>query len=104
MPKEQYFKIVKEGIARNPDFYSIYFEAAYFLDSRWYGAPGEKENVFDEPNAISWKRTRRGFEVLQKKYPDSTFTTAEYLRFAIEQNDEDAIQIAVSRLKPQFAS
>ena len=53
-PKDDYFRLVDEGIAREPDYYGIYFAAAHYLLPRWNGRRGEWERFAET------QRQRRG--------------------------------------------
>lgn len=101
--KTQYDVLFQKAVASEPDFTGYYFAKAYYLTPRWYGQQGEmaaflqkaadqvgKEDgdllyariawhvqlmtgdVFDDPT-LSWARVDKGFEVMEKRFPDSLY-------------------------------
>jgi hypothetical protein len=99
----QFETIFQKAIAYEPDFTGYYSAKAYYLAPRWYGQPGDMEaflekaanqvggedgdvlyaraawyvqlltrDVFDE-HGLSWQRTDRGFEVIEKRFPNSPY-------------------------------
>ncbi|HEY4416202.1 MAG TPA: hypothetical protein VGO57_10960 [Verrucomicrobiae bacterium] len=99
--KSQYETLFQKAIASEPDFTGYYCQKAYYLSPRWGGQPGDMEvflegaanqvggengdllyarvawyvqlltrDVFDD-HGLSWERTDKGFEVLEKLYPNS---------------------------------
>jgi len=53
-PKHEYFRLLQDGIEREPDYYQLYFSAAHYLPPRWHGAEGEWEEFAEQ------QRRRRG--------------------------------------------
>jgi hypothetical protein len=99
----QFETIFQKAIAYDPDFAAYYSAKAYYLTPRWYGRPGDMEaflekaadqvggedgdvlyaraawsvqlktrDVFDE-HGLSWQRTDKGFEVIEKRFPNSPY-------------------------------
>lgn len=53
-PREQYMRLFEEATAAAPDYYTFYFQAAQYLEPRWFGRKGEWEKFAEE------QRQRRG--------------------------------------------
>jgi hypothetical protein len=101
MDKRTEDSLFRQALKEYPDYTFFYCGRAYYLLPRWYGAKGEweadlkksadllggdegdllyarviwhlndvHENIFRE-NALSWERVDRGFEVMEKRFPDS---------------------------------
>jgi len=54
----------------------------------WYVHHYGSENVFDENKGISWERMQKGFEVIEKRFPDSLAAKNEYAHLAVLAGDK----------------
>lgn len=99
--KPQYESLFHKAISFEPDYTGYYCQMTRYLLSRWYGQLGDAAgflqkaadkiggedgdlfyarvtwslrggNVFVE-DGLSWERADRGFQVLEKRFPDSLF-------------------------------
>jgi hypothetical protein len=99
----QFETLFQKATAYDPNFTGFYWAKAYYLTPRWFGQPGDMEaflekaadqiggedgdvlyariawyvqlltrDVFDE-HGLSWQRTDRGFEIIEKRYPNSPY-------------------------------
>jgi hypothetical protein len=99
--RRTYESIFNEAVKAEPAYAGYYLQMAYYLLPRWYGKPndtatflqdaadriggdegdvlyarvawylqGIEGNVFEYRN-LSWERADRGFQVLEKRFPDS---------------------------------
>ena len=114
--REDYATLYEEAKKFEPEFFAYDFSRAKFLLPRWHGQPGEWEaaaekeierpgtagheiyarvvteqadyydNVFEESDA-SWRKTRKGYEELLARYPDSKQLLNEYCRLACYAGD-----------------
>ncbi len=114
--RAEYDALYEEAKKFEPEFFSYDVARANYLLPRWHGEPGdweaaaEKEierpgapgyeiyarvvteqadfydNVFEESNA-SWRKTRKGYEELLARYPDSKIFLNEYCRLACYAGD-----------------
>jgi len=101
--KTQYNALFAEAIKSNPGYTGYYCQMAYYLLPRWHGDPqdtakflqtaadqiggedgdllyarvawhlqGIEGNIFDD-RGVSWDRAEKGFQVMQKRFPDSLY-------------------------------
>lgn len=119
---EEYFKLVDEAIARYPRFYTIRYDAIYYLTPRWYGTAELWNNYAEETfNSVpdedkykvyarillfqftffdnilietgaSWKRAKTGFKQILKETGNDEFTYAAYTYLACIQGDQKVAQ------------
>jgi hypothetical protein len=111
--KSVYDSIFQKAIASEPDCSGYYSQMAYYLLPRWHGQPGDtaaflkkaadqaggdkgdllyarvswfiegiESNVFEE-DSFSWERADRGFQLLEKQFPDSLFVQNERAYIAV---------------------
>lgn len=124
--RESYEKLFNEATAFEPTFFSYYQSKAYHLLPRWHGQPGEWEqfaedsiktcplgleiyarivfsmsthhtNVFAESKA-SWEKAKSGFDLIRKRYPDSTLVIRDYLKLCKQANDREQAKILLKAL------
>ncbi len=116
MPRADYKALYDQAVAANPDYFPYDIQLAKYLLPRWYGQPGEWEkaaedaiarpgglgheiyarvvqartlsynNIFQD-SAASWRKTRRGFEEMQTRYPGSTTNLNKFCRMACVAGD-----------------
>jgi len=55
------------------------------------------KNIFEE-NHLSWPRVNRGFDLIEKRFPDSLSATSEHARLAVLAGDRIAAQKCFARL------
>ncbi|MGD1088259.1 MAG: hypothetical protein ABR955_05985 [Verrucomicrobiota bacterium] len=116
--KATYETLFEKAVASEADFAGYYFAEAYYLTPRWYGAPGEMaaflkksadqiggedgdmlyariawyvdlltRDVFDDPT-LSWPRVDRGFEVMEKRFPNSLYVQNGHAYMAVMGSDK----------------
>ncbi|HXI70556.1 MAG TPA: DUF4034 domain-containing protein [Verrucomicrobiae bacterium] len=116
--KARYETLFQKAIASEPDFTGYYFAKAYYLSPRWHGNPGDMAaflqkaadqiggedgdlfyarvawyvqcltgDVFDDPT-LSWARVDRGFEVMEKRFPDSAYAQNGRAYMAVMGSDK----------------
>lgn len=125
-PHDAFFRLFAEAIAREPDYYDFYFQAAHYLRDKeghgaWErfaeeqrqarGAGGEGDvlytriawsvsvnyhNLF-ESTLASWETMASGFTQLIAQHPDSRWLKNAYARFAFLARDR-------ARLRPALAA
>lgn len=117
-PPAEYEALFQQAKALEPLFFGYDIARAYYLLPRWYGEPGdweaaaEKEierpgglghesyarvvseqagfhdNVFKESKA-SWRKTKKGFDEMRARYPDSKGLLNNYCRMACFAGDRE---------------
>lgn len=117
-PPAEYDALFQQAKAQEPLFFGYDTSRAYYLLPRWYGEPGdweaaaEKEierpggmgfesyarvvseqagfygNIFKESKA-SWRKTKKGFEEMRTRYPDSKGLLNNYCRMACFAGDRE---------------
>lgn len=116
--KAQFDNIFQKAVASEPDFTSYYIVKAYYLTPRWNGEKGEMAaflkgaadqaggedgdllyariawrvqhltgDIFEDPT-LSWPRVDRGFEVMEKRYPDSLYAQNGRAYMAVMGSDK----------------
>ncbi len=120
--RADYEKLFAEAVAAHPDYAGYYTAKACFLLPRWYGKPGEWEvfateaaaglpdslasriyahivwsqdayygNIFQE-TAVSWPRTRAGFEQMRARFPSSLEILSREAYFSCCAADHETAQ------------
>ncbi len=114
--KADFAKLFEEAKAFEPQYFPYDLAQAKFLMPRWYGDEGDWEaaalkeierpsglglegyarvicdqrgyydEIFNETKA-SWRKTRQGFELMRKSYPDSAEVLNAYCRLACIAED-----------------
>jgi len=109
-------EMFKQGIALEPQYWSLYTARAWSLLPRWYGQPGEMEEFAEKATHIpggpgpevyarivemmnsahkslyaetklQWPKAKEGFEAMLKKYPKSTQLMSIYAQLAARAGD-----------------
>lgn len=111
--RPQYEALFRKAVSSCPDNFAAYSDMAYYLLPRWHGQPGETKkfitdfsdqiggengdlfyarltwslrrcstNIFEECN-LSWDRVDKGFQVMEKRYPNSTYVENARAYFAV---------------------
>ncbi len=121
--RTRYENLVNECHSRYPQYKSIIFEKAYWLQPKWYGREGEAPKyVSDEANKVpglagdvlyaqivwsldfsfenvikeaklDWARTKRGLKEIIRQHPDSLLTRGE-LAFLAQQMEDKPTQLS----------
>lgn len=95
LPREEYEKLLDEGLKRHPRYLPIYFEGATFHSPRWGGSAAALSDFIDravaqlgeamyarlhwsgwslemfEEGKTDWKRMKKGFERIVADHPDA---------------------------------
>lgn len=125
--RSQFDWVFKEAVKHEPDYERYYVARADFLLPRWNGDAGEWENdleksadqiggekgdmlysrviwdmnlyftnVFRE-NDLSWPRVDRGFQAIEKHFPDSLAAQSEHAYLAVLAGDKQIAQTHFNR-------
>ena len=114
--REEYDALFLEAKKLEPEFFAFDISRAQYLLPKWHGEPGEWEaeaekeiersgtagyeiyarvvtaqgghydNIFKQ-SAASWRKTRKGYEEMLARYPDSKTFLNEYCRLACYAGD-----------------
>jgi len=114
--RSDYENLFTEAKAFEPQWWSYDVARAHYLLPRWYGRPGDWEYVTDEEtkragglgmevyarvvsvfrsyyknifqeSSASWPKTREGFELMRKRYPESLEILSAYCQLACIAGD-----------------
>lgn len=132
--RSQHDATFNEAITAWPDYTPFYISQAYYLLPRWYGAPGEWENdlkkssdriggddgdvlyarvvwsmqefstnIFKEYE-IPWNRVNAGYQIIEKRFPDSLAIENEAAHFACLAGDGQSARKYFDQTQGQMVS